>query len=336
MTTNGEIRPPLSNEAYLQQGQQWLREAVEAVTGNPDDDPRTVFPTATEVREDTPPVRLEPEAEGAFRAAAANFGIGGEENVLSGARVEVLEGGKLLTKVRAEQMIAHADTVIYAGTPERPLGKDERAYIESRMRQQGISGVPIPQNEHEGMAALAMLDDDFHALPQPEIINAGYEIESRQSLRATNQPTGQLARIGTSGSKDVYHLRVDRQYLETTNAQGKQEFVQPDAAALMGFVADALPAMGLDSESSIGVLTSNTYASRAIAVRRAGVEANRSNHFSVGMYGRATLGEAQREAGLPAAPVNVPTTGHVAGELNTIRDELDLLHAALQKQRQGQ
>jgi hypothetical protein len=132
------------------------------------------------------------------------------------------------------------------------------------------------------------------------------------------QKTGQLTQIGTENGAPVYMIRVDRE--DFVNEQGESKYRQPDSAALLGIMDQILSAQG-QTEQSLGLITSNTYASRALDVVRAGLSSGR-NYF-VGMYGRQTLATIKgEEVSAPTAINQIPGELHViAGKLMQLTEE---------------
>lgn len=113
-------------------------------------------------------------------------------------------------------------------------------------------------------------------------------------------------------------VRVDREVLP----EGKYKN-QPNALQLMRVVAAAKDFVG-DAGSSIGFVTSNTYASRAVSTIEAGLDASRD--FRVGMYGRETL----RATGGPV-PAETPIN-QIPSEMYTMALNLKSLLTALKHQ----
>lgn len=299
---------PETIEAYLADRKEWLVDAVELMTGSREGDPREVFPAPPEVRAEAPDPGLDDEQEVALREIASRFGLGGEVDVPSAAEVEIFEGGKPW-KVKAEMEIANPNSIrIYAGSPNRRTGADEGGYGSG--------------TECEMVRRLAELDPDFVPLEEDVVVPFGYKVE--EGFEVVAAPTGQLKQIGTRKEQPVYLLQVDRE--DFVNDQGESKYRnQPDGAALMGIVSNILRAQGQDTES-IGLLTSSTYASRAIDVVRAGLRDGRV--FRVGMYGRRTLADVKGE------PVAAPTDlRQIPGELHVIAEKLAALEEEYQASR---
>jgi hypothetical protein len=135
-----------------------------------------------------------------------------------------------------------------------------------------------------------------------------------------NEATGQLVHVGeTSRGQAVQILRVDREIYEE-RGESKYRF-QPDSAALMGFVADAMEAQ--DQEGGVALVTGNTYASRQYDAIRAGV--SRGREFGVAMYGRATIAAVRGIDMLPDSPLN-----QLPDDLRSTYEKLRLLQAELE------
>lgn len=311
---NGENAAALrhANEVYIAERQQWMADAVEVVTGSREHDPLDIFPAPAEVRAESATLDLSSEQEAALREVAGRFGVGGEADVMSTANHVVVEGGKPW-KVEAELVIAQAaTTIIVAGSPHRKIGADETSYLQARL------GDSAPEQDEYGMIGqLIAIQPEFESLEQPQVLPFGYDISDDHTL--ITQPTGQLIHIGHLQNRPVILLRIDREnYFDEIEQKNKYRH-QPDSAAVVGIISDVLTACG-DTESSVGMLTSSTYASRVIDAKRAGLKKGRL--FDVGMYGRQTLAEVRGEAlAEPTAIEQIP------GELHTIYQKLSQLAA---------
>lgn len=306
-------------EAYLAERQAWMREAVEVVTGDPNQDPLEIFPAATEVRADGQALELTADAETALREVAGRFGIGGEKDVHSGSNHQLIEGG-LAWKIDAEAAITDAtDSIVYAGSEHRPINReDEVAYMKNRLGED----VAVGANEYEIARQLAELEPGFEPLEEDIVLPFGYDISD--GFKLVQETTGQLVQIGTNNGRPVTLLRVDREnYVDEEGANKYRN--QPDSAALMGIISDILTAAG-DEESTVGMNTSNTYSSRVIDAVRAGLRRGRS--FDVGMYGRQTLADVKGEAAAEPTAIN-----QIPGELHTIYAKLQQLEAELKEQK---
>lgn len=305
-----------SAEAYLRERQQWMSDAVELFTGDPEADPLQVFIPASEVRADGLPTikvagqerGISPDEEPRLREIAGHFGIGGERDVKSQAEFAVIEGGKIW-KVEAEIAISDtAEALVLAGSSHRIVGQDEVDYARSKY------GIEVDQkSEYDMERALISQYADFTAEAQEEVLPFGYEVAEENPL--VQEPTGQLVKIGTKAGKPVYHLRVDRE--NYVDEEGKNKYRhQPDSARLLQLVTEAMDGV------SVGIITSNTYASRAIDVVRAGLM--RQAHFDVGMYGVHTIAEVKSED-----PASQPELKQIPGEMHTIASKLAKLEAEL-------
>jgi hypothetical protein len=261
------------------------------------------------VRDDAKEPELNPDKEAELREIAGRFGIGGEQDIQSDASVQIMEGGKPW-KVEAEAAIAQGDTVIFAGSSHRKIGDDERQYMHEKY---GVDA----DTELEMIVAIAKKQEGFVPLEENEILPFGYDIHNNFSLIA--EQTGQLIKVGELNGKPVLVLRVDRE--DFTDEEGQKKYRnQPNSADLMVFVSDAMSTAG-DDESSIGIVSSNTYASRAVDTLIAGLKANRT--FSVGMYGRQTLAGVRGQEVADPSPFN-----QLEGELHVMHQKLANLRAA--------
>jgi hypothetical protein len=300
---------------YITQRQQWLADGVEILTGSREADPQQVFPAPTEVRDDSAPLTLDEHQEAALREVAGRFGVGGEVNIPASCDYEIVEGGKPW-KVDAEASIS-TGIQIFAGTNHRTIGNDESTYL----RTKGCMATTEPMSEYDMIDTIARKQPGFRELTIPVVLSYGYDINNKFAL--VTEPTGQLVQIGTKDGEPVMLLRVDREVFVNDEGQSKYRN-QPDSAALMGFVSDALSANG-NTTASVGLLTSSTYASRSIDAVRAGLSHGRP--FAVGMYGRQTLADTKGESVASPSGIN-----QIPGELHTIAKKLDQLQQAVTKQ----
>lgn len=301
-----------SIEAYVAERQTWLADAVEVVTGSRDGDPMVVFPEPPAVRREAPMPDWTAEQEAAVREVAGRFGVGGEVDVPSGAPVEVLEGG-LAWKIMAEAAIANGSRV-YAGTPHRPTNEAEAAFMAQKLPE----GEAVPETEYALADRIARLDPGFTPLDPPEVQPFGYDIQD--GFRTVHEPTGQLTKIGANNGQAVYTLRVDQENF--VNEAGENKFRnRPENKDLLGFVADVMEAQG-GAAPMVGLVTTNTYPSRAIETVHAGLVSGRQ--FTVGMYGRQTLAAIK---GVEVAP---PETNQLPGELHVLADKLLQLQVELE------
>lgn len=304
-----------SLQSYVIERFEWLEAAARIV--EPDSRSWTeVFGSPTEVRSQSPGLKLSEEQEADLRGVAGLFGIGGEHDILAAADYEIIEGGKPW-KVQAEESLAYG-TLIYAGTPHRELGQDELDHLAEVLPP---SVEELPLNEYDMQRALATCKPGFVSHDEEKIVPFGYDVDNEFVF--VNEPTGQLVELGTQDGKPVYLLRIDRKtYFDTE--KNKEQYDSLRGAKLLGFVAVWRTAEG-DSESSLGLLTSNTYASRAIDVAHAGLKYDRI--LGVGMYGRDTLAKMQgKRASEPTAINQIPGELHViGGRLVKLQAELDAL-----------
>ena len=304
-------------QEFINERRGWLNEAVVAVGGEDGANPRELFLAPTEVRDDAQPLELSDEQEAKLREVAGRFGIGGEADVFSGAAVDVVEGGKPW-KIEAEARLA-SGIKVYSGTAERVIGDDEAAYLQEKLQP----GQEMPQTEYDVARLLASSEAGFVPLENERVIAFGYSV-SEQGIALSNEATGQIVQIGETAGQPVFVARVDREYY--VNEDGKRKYRQPGGTDLLQITANAMGADGREV-GSVGLLTSNTYASRALDVTLAGVKDGRD--YRVGMYGRQTLADVKAEPVASPAPVN-----QIPGELYVIAGKLDKLQQAIASQEQ--
>ncbi len=301
-------------ESYIAERVGWMADAVEVLGERRDSDPLQVFVPATEIRDDAVALVISDEQAKKLREVAGRFGIGGEVDVKSAASHQILEGGKPW-KIEAEAQITdEAQTILFAGSPFRMLGQDELDYLKTRLPE----GVKPAADEFGMSRQIAELQDGFQALEEDAVLPFGYDIENSHAL--VKEATGQLVRIGKIGDANVVMFRVDREnYVDEEGANKYRN--QPDSAALLKIIGKVLSACG-DEQSSVGINSSTTYASRAVDTVRAGLSNGRE--FKVGMYGRQTLADIKGE------PIAAPTgINQIPGELHTMQEKLSQLQAEL-------
>ncbi|HEX7368099.1 MAG TPA: hypothetical protein VF261_00390 [Candidatus Saccharimonadales bacterium] len=329
--TGSQPQEPLRTqiEAYIEQRRAWIGDAVELLGGDGSAPWESVLTLPTqasgEARENTPELQLDSEHEARLREIAGRFGIGGEQDVtleqqgLRPGHVDIKEGG-LVWKIAAEAELgsSNAGTIVYAGSPYRRTTDEERAFQQDVMHVTP-DDIAADQTEYDVAKLVATRQPGFEALEQPEVLPFGYAVSEGNPFVA--EPTGQLEKIGTQNGKDVWRLRIDRQ----VEADGSYRF-QPDTATVMRLMAEYLTAHG-DTDTAVGMTTSNTYASRAVDVVRAGLAQDRP--FAVAMYGRQTLASAKHK------PVTAPTDAkQLPGELAVMAYKLDQLAEAVRNQPQ--
>jgi hypothetical protein len=300
-------------EVYVYERMEWMGDVVEIFSGgNRNLNPLEELSEPTEVRAEAPDPQLGPEREARLREVAGRFGLGGEVDVISGADYQINEGGKA-RKVDAEAQINQgAKVIIFAGSPDRPPGDDEIAYMSERLEP----GTEVAKTEYDMVRQIAEWQEGFVPLDEPEVLPFGYDIYNQHSL-IIQKPAGQLVKIGERNGVPVLHLRVDRENLPEGKFRNR-----PDGAALMGFISDMLSALG-DETSSVGINSSTTYASRAVDDLRASLERG-GRAFIGGMYGRHTLARVERK---PAAePTEIQ---HIPGELHEMQVKLLKLCTAI-------
>lgn len=293
-----ELERTNSLEEMLANQKQWLAEAV-TIVGKEGQEPSAVFDPASEVRNDSPGLELSTFQEQELRDVAGRFGIGAEYDIPSGADYDLLEGGKPW-KIAAEATMSEGIQT-FAGSPNRLIGQDE---IDFFAEKHGVDA--SGWTEYESAVFIAKHQPGFVEEPA---LDTGFGYDIKNNFAIVAEATGQHVRIGRKNGAPVYAFRVDRE--DYIDDEGNKKYRnQPNGAALLGFMSDWRGAVG-DSSSSIGLNTSNTYASRALDVTKAGLEKGRE--FTVGMYGRDNL-RSIAEHRVPAeAPIN-----QIPGELHTI------------------
>lgn len=312
-------------EARVAERQGWLQEAAELFGGEGAIIEKVFQLPMTnpgEARRDSPSIAPSPEDEAKMREIAGRFGIGGEQDVtledagLLPGHVRINEGGLAWKMLAEHKLESAAGTYIYAGSPYQATTATEQAHEVKMLDRLADT---VSNTQYEAAEIIARSHPDFVPLERPYVMPFGYDIQNNHALVV--EPTGQLVQIGTRNGKPVMMLRVDRENYVDGNGDSKYRN-QPDTASQMTFVSDVLTACG-DEEKDLGVVTSNTYASRAIDVERAGLRSGRQ--FGVAMYGRATLAEAKGE------PVATPTElVQFMGEFAVLNDKNNMLKNELQ------
>lgn len=294
-------------------------ETLAVVIGGEGATVESVFPEPPEVRKDAPEPDWNEEQITAAREVAHEFGFGAEQNVPTGLEggAFILEGG-LAWKIAAElEVIADEDdpaAVIFAGSPNRKLRDDEKDFLREKY------GTDLGEGATE--YGLASFMADMYATTRDERdLGVGYDVAEGSKAITTQGEAGQLLSVGRHGARtDVALIRVDREYY--TNEAGERKYNQPDSAALMGFVADALTAHG-DKDTPVGLVSGHTYASRVPDADRASLHHGRK--FAVGMYGRQTMADVKGEDIKPDSPLN-----QLPGDLFMMHFKLQALKAELE------
>lgn len=300
-------------EAYIGDRMEWIKDAVEVVSGDRQADPLEVLPPATGTRDDAEALPLTDDQETKLREVAGRFGVGGEADVTYNAEVQLVEGGKPWKIIAEIGIIPDAGTHILAASPHRIIGQDEADYMRE-LYKVDLTG----KSEYDVAQFIAGTIEDSELLEEPEVLPFGYDIHDSNKL--VQEATGQLIQVAKRhGEWPLLLLRVDREDYQDEEGASKYRN-QPDSAALMGFISGTLSAAG-DETSRVGLITSNTYASRAIDTVRAGLQAGRE--FGVSMYGRRSL--AETGAQLPVAT----SINQIPGELHVMYEKLINLQAEL-------
>lgn len=313
-------------EAYLVDGFRNVRDGVEAVTGDRNENPLEVFPSAGKVRagfkiEDLPEdqqrivKRLESlplEKKLEVREAATRSDIGGETDVFGCADHKILEAGKkdkLLSEMavaRAEAAAGYGRTEFYIGSP-RELDSDETTELQKLLPED----VPVARTEYEMARQLAELQAGFVPLEKPEILPYGYDVDNNYAL--VEGPTGQFVKLGQRGEVDIVWARLD----------GVPKVNRPKTADQLLVISRILRAQG-DETSSVGIVSGSGFISRRTEGMRAGLEDGRSFEFSA--YGRKTIANVKGKA--ESAPLD---DLQINLELNKCFDRLLLLLATAAK-----
>lgn len=265
-----------------------------------------VLPKPSSVRADDPEPNWTEEQVATARELAHSFGYGAEKDMLSGLAggVRILEGG-LAWKIAAEAQAFEKEgeaVAVFAGSAYRTIREDETVFLKERL------GIELPAGSTEYTVAMALAKKTAGADTQ-EPLPYGYQVA--EGNHTMPEATGQLVKISDS----VLVLRVDRENYEE---DGKPKYRhQPSTEALMRFLSDVLSASG-DQVSPVGLITSNTYASRVPDALRAGLKNNRQ--FGVAMYGRETIASVKAEPVTPDSPLN-----QLPGDLRVMYDNLSKL-----------
>lgn len=321
--------------AYEQQALDYAHEGklridgLVAELGGPDANLEEVLPSPGEVRGDAPlPTWAgDEQAVATARAVAAEFGYGAEQDQPTGiaAGALIFEGGLawkvVAQKTMYEQSEQPQQRVLFAGSAERQLRPDEREFLQGKGYDQAV--VDKLATEYD-MVRLLATDMVAHDAPE-EDPGFGYRVAAGNAILLGDERSEdehQVVHLGSDAlsETEVYVVRVDRE--NYVDADGKPRYRhQPDSAALMGLVADALATAG-DESTPVGLLTSSTYASRVPDAVRAGV--HRGRQFAVGMYGRATMAAVKEEPIKPETPL-----AQLPGDLHVLYDKLDALEQEL-------
>ncbi len=310
-----ENKQPQTIENYLEEQRGYLQDAVAAVTGDSTMSAIDVFPTPTPVRQDAEPIEMSAEEEAKLRAAASELGMGAAEDTLSSADHQIIEGG-LAWKIAAEARISNPkSTMIFSGSPLRKINEAEDKFMTEFLSPTIKVGEfwDVGETEYDIARQIAEAQAGFEPFEQDVVLPFGYDVAPGA---ATNEEsTGQLIQIGENKGRAVVLLRVDQDNPEPP-------FFRPDSADLMSVIADVLTATG-DEESSVGIVTTNTYPSRGIDAMVAGI--NHPNRpFDLGMVGRETMGIVKGEEPQPTPANQIP------GELHKIADKLAKLESEIQ------
>lgn len=294
----------------------WLREAAEII-GGPGALVEQVFELPPQIRDEAPlPQWSQQQIEGVSEIAS-RFGYGALENVPSGlpSPLVILEGGKvwkIASEVAALEDEIEPRTFVFAGSPERNIGDDERLFLEEEFGGQ----FSLDTTEYDVANILA--EDSASAYRNsPEILHFGYDINGANTLR---EPTGQLIHIGqASGGQSVLLIRVDQvNYGQDEETQKTRNL---DSVSLMKFMTDVLDLQGYHDRPVV-LGTSNAYASRVVDAVRAGLQTGRE--FGVSMYGRATIAAVR---GIPVKEYS--KLNQLPGDLRLTHDKLLVLQSEL-------
>lgn len=299
-------KPPVGNEfqptdltEFVTERLGWVREIVEVKYGEDvQGDLLELLPKPTSPRSDAPGWELDADQEHKVREIARRFGINAQEDLQSGAHTDFLEGGKPW-KIEAELATTdQAEVIIFGGSNYRKLGADEAEFMTVKYgaRQDETE----PETEYQMVRRIAEGAEGFVAHDEDKVLPFGYDIDNGQAL--VSGETGQFIEIGTINDKPVVLLRVNQE-VQPDGSYKKQ----PNALDLMRVIAAAKSSVG-DDETSIGFVTSNSYASRAITTVEAGLDTDRD--FRVGMYGRVTIAATGGNVPAETALNQIPSEIH--------------------------
>ncbi|MGC1176842.1 MAG: hypothetical protein WA843_02130 [Candidatus Saccharimonadales bacterium] len=289
----------------------WLQEAAEAVAGT-GAVITEVFDQPPEARDDAPMPDWTPEQEEKNREIGKRFGYGAEQNVPSGLSggVRIMEGGmvwKMMAEAEALKDEDRPKTLVFAGSPFLKLNEKELTFL----REKHNVSMPDDATQYDAARWLAERQADKAVSKKPIVLHFGYGVSEGNPIAF--EATGQLVYIGeTLEGQSVQLLRVDREIYQDADGNDKYRY-QPDTARVMGILAEVLKAQGNDHDS-VGLVTSNTYASRQVDAIRAGLD--HSRRFGVAMYGRETL------RGLGAPVPQEMALNHLPGDLRVTYDKL--------------
>lgn len=297
----------------------WLESAAQEI-GGPNATPESVFtPLNSDNRSQAPDPNWNQRQQAVARELAQHLGYGSEYNVISGLQggVRLLEAGKIW-KVLAETDVLDQENnvsmLVFAGSPYVPLGADERDFIERR----GHDHIVGATNQYEATLAVAR---QLVETPDEQVASYGYELSESNAVKF--EPTGQFMRLGKAeNGQDVVMIRVDREEFTDDGNQDRYRY-QPSQQRLMTMLSEILRHAG-DTDSPIGLITSNAYASRQFDTIRAGLTDGR--RYGVAMYGRETLAHMKGEPVAPATPLN-----QLPGELWLAYNKLRLLESDLSR-----
>lgn len=295
-------------EQYLALRLNWIEDAVELIGGDRSLDPTNVLILPEEVRDDSRALDLSAEQEVSLREIASRFGIGGEYDLPSKSDHQIMEGGKPW-KIEAEARIADpTKSLIFAGQVMRQIGEDEISYLKDKF------GNSNHMSEYQMSRFIAEIDANFEPLQEDEVLDFSYTVDKEHQI--LNKPSGQFVKIGENLGRSVIMLRVDGEtYLDKDKKVGKRYF--PSSGQLLGIIHKVLETSG-DNTSSVGLITSTTYPSRAVDALISSMSYDR--FFDVGMYGRHTLSEVRGQEASSPSPIN-----QIPGELRVIYDKLAFL-----------
>ncbi len=298
----------------------WLNEAAVVVSGKGATVTDT-FALPPGTRDDAPMPNWTEGQITNVRSIGQRMGYGARETVPSSVRggVRFIEGGKIWkilaeTKALAEEQ--DFNTIIFGGSPNRPLPEDERTFLDKHLELEEVT--PEGTTEYDG--ALLIAKFAVAKTLHEEVLHFGYEISEGNLL--IRRSTGQLVQIGqTSLAQNVQLLRIDREDYKNDAGEDKYRY-QPDTTRVMTLVSEILSAQGIKKDS-VALITSNTYASRVVAAWRAGL--SHSRQFDVAMYGRDVL----TNMGAPV-PDDWPLN-QIPGDLRVRYEELIQLKDELRK-----
>lgn len=344
----------LAAERLIIDSRMVLRDAVEAVAGNPELDPLVVFAPPGERRDDAPDLDLDPDQTQALRSVAEKLGANRETDLTAkelGASKKhkaVLQGGQPgkekaqlenalgIQRVQIGDEIVEGyvldmynyvrpESLVVAASPYRKIGVDpDRAQADAKEVQDTIKVLDLPEgtevktSEYENAEAIIRRLPGFEA--DEEVLPFGYDIYN--DFAVNDEPTGQFRRLGTVNGIPVVLMAIDRQDHYDERGKVVKYTNQPKTVDTLQIVDRVLKAAG-DDDSDIVYHTSQLYLpGERTAALQAGIQAKRAMH--VAAYGKNRLAEV-RGLGAPAPLLD----NQLPGELHKAAKNLVALESVL-------